>query len=386
MARVGHSSALVDRPLRVLFVADHLGYAGGVMHGASRYYLDVLPRLNRGGRVRAELFILGEPHPFASRLEEAGVRPVFLGRSKWDPRSLLDLWRIARERDAEVLHLLTLKSGLLGLMVARATGRRALVHLHDLNAPGVVMGAMERRAARWADVALATSEPVAEFAVSEMGMPADRVRVLPNGLDAGAYGRRPPGTRERVRRELGIPAGAPVVGVAGRVVEAKGQRVAIRAMQRVRRNQPEAMLVVIGDGPDLPFCRELAQTLSVPVVFAGQREDMADVLAAVDVAAVPSLAVEGFGYTAIEAAAAGRPVVAFASGGLASLVEHGRTGLLVEAGDEEGLAAALARVLAEPAWAERMGLAGRGLAARFGLEHHVAQLEELYAGLAVRDG
>jgi glycosyltransferase involved in cell wall biosynthesis len=113
------------------------------------------------------------------------------------------------------------------------------------------------------------------------------------------------------------------------------------------------------------------------VRLAGQREDVPDILAASDVLAIPSLT-EGLPYVAIEAAAAGRPVVAFDCGGVPDVVLQGQTGILVPAGDESALATAIVRVLADPALAKRLGEAGRRHAGRFTVGRHVARLEEIY--------
>lgn len=370
------------RPVRVLFVADHLGYIGGVVHGASHYYLDVLPRLNSGGAVQAAMCVLGRPHPFAPRLEERGVKLCFLGRSKWDPRALADLWRLVRREEVDVLHLLTMKSAMLGTLVARAADRPALIHLHDVNEPGLLLRAPVRWAGRRARAVLVTAEHVGAFAVRSIGVRPDRVVVVPNGVDARLYEQPAAGTRERVRAELGISPDAAAVGVVGRVTEVKGQHVAIRAMATVRQARPDAVLVVVGDGPGLPACRALARRTGAPVVFTGQRTDVPDVLAALDLAVVPSLVPEGFGYAAAEAAAAGLPIVASASGGLRDLVKHGETGLLVQPGDDAELAAAVLCVLSDPALRGRMSTAGRALAEQYGMDRHIGALERVYAALS----
>ncbi|MGH6945570.1 MAG: glycosyltransferase family 4 protein, partial [Geminicoccaceae bacterium] len=106
--------------------------------------------------------------------------------------------------------------------------------------------------------------------------------------------------------------------------------------------------------------------------------DIPDLLAAVDVAAVPSMCEEGLPFVALEAAAASRPVVAFRSGGLPEIVLHEETGIIVPKGDADGLAQAIARVLADPELARRLGANGRRHAARFTLSRHVERLMAVY--------
>jgi glycosyltransferase involved in cell wall biosynthesis len=165
---------------------------------------------------------------------------------------------------------------------------------------------------------------------------------------------------------------------AGRVIAAKGIDVLIRAAPSV-----EAEFVVCGDGVKLAAMRRLAQRLGVAerVRFTGWLggEQLARELAEASVLALPSVWPEPFGLVGIEALAAGRPVVASATGGIEDWLEHGVNGLRVPAGDPAALAAALNELLADPARQAAMGESGRQLvAARFSRERHVTALGDAY--------
>lgn len=166
---------------------------------------------------------------------------------------------------------------------------------------------------------------------------------------------------------------------AGRVVTPKGVAVLIRAARSV-----DAEFVVCGDGWQLEAMRKLARKLGVHerVRFTGwlAPEALARELAEASVVAMPSLWPEPFGLVGIEAHAAGRPVVASATGGVRDWLKDGVSGLLVEPGDPRALAAALEQLLADPARQHEMGEAGRAIvAARFTPERHVAALVQAYA-------
>jgi phosphatidylinositol alpha-1,6-mannosyltransferase len=160
-----------------------------------------------------------------------------------------------------------------------------------------------------------------------------------------------------------------------RLVTRKGQDVLIRSMDVVRTLVPDAVLVVVGDGPDAGRLRDLARTAPAgSVVFAGAVPDdeLPAHYGACDVFAMPcrsrwgGLEVEGFGIVFLEAAAAGRAVVAGRSGGAAEAVLDGETGLLVEGREPKAVALAVARLLLDPALRGRMGAAGRArVEARF---------------------
>jgi glycosyltransferase involved in cell wall biosynthesis len=169
------------------------------------------------------------------------------------------------------------------------------------------------------------------------------------------------------------------VTFAGRVVTPKGVAVLIRAARSV-----DAQFVVCGDGWQLEAMRKLARKLGVEerVRFTGwlAPERLARELAEASVVAMPSLWPEPFGLVGIEANAAGRPVVASATGGVRDWLKDGVNGLLVEPGDPRALAAALERLLADPDRQAEMGKAGRAIvAARFTPERHVDALVQAYA-------
>jgi glycosyltransferase involved in cell wall biosynthesis len=152
------------------------------------------------------------------------------------------------------------------------------------------------------------------------------------------------------------------------LVEAKGIHHLLYALARLR---PEGWrLRIVGDGPELPHLQRLAARLRLPqrVEFLGLRNDVHEILRATDICVQPTLA-EAFGYTIAEAMACGCAVVASRVGGIPEVIEHGKSGLLVEPRDEAGLAAALERLIAEPPLRRSLGEAARRrVCERFNLE------------------
>lgn len=165
---------------------------------------------------------------------------------------------------------------------------------------------------------------------------------------------------------------------AGRVVAPKGVNVLIRAARDVTGE-----FVICGDGWRLDAMRRLARRLRVEerVTFKGWlgADELAHELADASIVAVPSVWPEPFGLVGIEALAAGRPVVASATGGIGDWLEDGRTGLCVAPGDPHALARALNELLGDPVRQEAMGAAGKRMVAdRYTSERHVAALVEAY--------
>jgi phosphatidylinositol alpha-1,6-mannosyltransferase len=191
------------------------------------------------------------------------------------------------------------------------------------------------------------------------------VSILYPGANLQAF--RPDLPTGDLRERLGV-GDRPLVVCVSRLVTRKGQDVLIRGMPRIRRQVPDATLVIVGDGPYAERLRALASEAPTgSVVFAGQvsEEDLPRYYAMGDVFAMPcrtrlgGMEVEGWGNVFIEASACARPIVVGDSGGARETVVDGETGLLVDGGDVDQVADAVAGLLADPERARRMGIAGR---------------------------
>lgn len=216
------------------------------------------------------------------------------------------------------------------------------------------------------------------------GLPAAKIEVVYSGTDTEWFDpARANGAR--VRRELGLHPGTPLVTQIG-VREPKGNDDLLRAFARIRAARPDARLLLVGARPEKRAPLEtLARTggLGDAVTIWGYRDDVPEVLAAAQVSVDASY--EGLGITGTlrESLAMETPVVATRAMGNPELVGHEEHGLLVPSRDPEALAAAVLRLLADPAWARSLGRAGRGrVVAGFSTRAKIEQLESLYARLA----
>ena len=212
-------------------------------------------------------------------------------------------------------------------------------------------------------------------------VPARLVHVGERGRDAHRF-LAPPGAAEALGRELGIPAGAPVVVAVGRQEPQKGYGSLLRAFARVADAVPEAWLVVAGrEGSDTEALRRLQASLPAceRVCFLGQRDDVAAVLARADVIVCSSWR-EGAAGALIEAMAAGVPIVSVALDGLADVLVDGENALIVS---REDLGPGVLRVLGDPELARRLAEGGRTtFDRRFTLAQATARMLEIYAEVA----
>jgi glycosyltransferase involved in cell wall biosynthesis len=214
--------------------------------------------------------------------------------------------------------------------------------------------------ARWlynraVDVVIAISDGV-RAALLRAGVDAKRIRVVPSGVDPAAV-EAPPEARAAVRAAWAAAPGDVLVVVLGALERRKGHAVLLAAAGRL--DGLPLRYIFCGEGSEHAALATAAAPLGDRVVFAGFRRDVAACLAAADVVALPSLH-EGLGVAALEAMAAGRPVVASRVGGLGEVVVDGETGVLVPPGDPASLAEALRGLAGDPAWRARLGEAGRG--------------------------
>jgi D-inositol-3-phosphate glycosyltransferase len=223
--------------------------------------------------------------------------------------------------------------------------------------------------------------------------PADpaRIHVVPLGVDHAFFG---PGYRPQARRALGLPADGTLLLFVGRIQPLKGADVALRALADL--GDPTARLVIVG-GPSGPRGDETYRGLSelaaqlgvadrVTLVPPQPHELLSSWYRAADVCLVPSRS-ESFGLVALEAAACGTPVVASSVGGLTTLVDHGRTGFLVDGADPAAYAAHVRRIAGDPLLAERLStasvLAARAYTWRSAAHDLRALYDELVCGRLV---
>jgi D-inositol-3-phosphate glycosyltransferase len=217
----------------------------------------------------------------------------------------------------------------------------------------------------------------------------DRIRVVAPGVDHAFFA---PGHRPQARRALGLPGDEPVLLFVGRIQPLKGGDVAVRTLDALR-DHPRARLVVVG-GPSGPrgedhyaSMQKLADQLGLSdrVHFEAPQphELLSTYYRAADVCVVPSRS-ESFGLVALEAAACGTPVVASAVGGLTTLVDHGRTGFVVDPPTPEAFAAATSSVLSDPLLAERLATAAVVRARRYTWAQAAALLRATYEELAAQ--
>jgi glycosyltransferase involved in cell wall biosynthesis len=391
MTAVGARAA----PTRVLRVFSRLNVGGPSLH---------VVLLSAGLRERGyetRLVVGQESAREGDLLELAAARGVDwtrlagLGREvrAWaDARALAGLVRLMREFRPAIVHTHAAKAGVLGRLAAHLTGRPVLVHtfhghvLHGYFGPlrSAAYRLVERALGSRTDAVLAVSEGVKRELLALGVAPARRVRVVELGLELEPLTRPLP--RGVLRREAGIPAGAPLVGAVGRLVPIKDLATLLEAARLVREALPACRFVLVGDGEDRGRLEAEARRLGLADVvhFAGWRADLAAVYGDLDLVANSSRN-EGTPVALIEALAAGRPVVATRVGGTPDLLGEGERGLLVPAGEPGRLARAILDSLRDPEGSLARARAGRShVLARHDVARLLEDIDRLYRDLLAR--
>jgi glycosyltransferase involved in cell wall biosynthesis len=244
-------------------------------------------------------------------------------------------------------------------------------------------GLADRLLARFTDRAIAVSASTADFLVRKRHVPAERVRVILNGAPLREFGTIDPAVGHALRAALGLPPDALVIGSIGRLNAQKGHRHLLAAAAHVLANHAQARLLIVGDGDLMATLRAQAAALGIAerVVFSGHRADIPAVLAAIDVLCISST-YEGTPLVLFEAMAAGRAIVSTAVDGCREVLADGITGLLVPPQDDDALAAALDRVLADGSLRATLAEGAKQASVRYDIASCVAQIEALYDELA----
>lgn len=213
----------------------------------------------------------------------------------------------------------------------------------------------------------------------ELGIPGERTVWIPGAADVVRFGADPDPAAIRDELKLG---GAPVIVAVARLAPNRGHELLLRAFRELLAAVPDARLLLVGKGENRPRLEHLVADLGLGerVIFTGYRDrDLPHVLSAADCFVLMAAGSDDSCRAALEAMAAGRPVVARRVGALPETIVHGETGLLVEDDRPETVAAALASVLGDPARARAMGIAGRRRAmTEFDPERSVDIVEAAY--------
>ena len=364
-------------PVRVCFMIDRLSRAG-----TETQLLALVRELDRA-RVRPTLVLLDGEDDLSRTLEPAhcpvirlGVRKLFSGRAVTAANRLRAFWR---EHRPDVLQTYFLDAAYLGAPLAKMCGIRTVLRVRNnlgywLTRKHRVMNRMLRP---FVDLTLTNTDAGRDALVEGDGVPRARVAVLPNGVDTGRFKRfLLPDTSKRVVRVGCVANLRPVKNIDGLM------RTARAALERF----PQLVFEVAGDGEQRAELAALHAELGLGdrFVLRGSVSDVPGFLRGVDIAVLPSHS-EGMSNALLEYMAAGRAVIATDVGANARVLDGGKCGVVVPAGDSAAVVSAIGELLANPLRAAGYGAAARRrVGAEYSREAMTKRFEAFYGELAGR--
>ena len=373
--------------IHVAFLNDILPVTGG----AERLLMQTLLSLERSRFERTLIITRWDPLLADSEagagvlaaLESAGVRVLGIRRtSRLSPRAWVTIIRWLRLHRVDVMHAHKFGANLAGVVIGRLTGVPVIAHEHGLRAsPSPARRLADQLIGRLAAVVLCVSEADRDRLVTTEHLPPRKVRHVPLGVAAPDA---MPASRTEARRDLGLPVEGVVIVTTAVLRPEKRLDVLLAAFAEVRSTTPDAVLLVMGDGPQRESLETQAATLALGrgVRFLGHRTDVPGVLAAADIGVLCSDH-EGTPLALMEYMNAGLAIAATEVGGVPAMVRNEREGLLVPPGSPAELAAGLRRLCADVPLREALGQAARVRCRReFDLRPFVLALEGLYLDIA----
>ena len=394
----------VSRSLRVLFVNPGRGLGGAehslllLLDGLRARGVDLTLALFGDGPFRAVLesrriptITIDVPRP-VRRVTRYGFSGGGLlmgaGLGLLSLPAVLELATLIRRRDVDIVHTNGLKAHMLGGLAGRLARRPVVWHLRDFFPEGTAGQLLAMAARRLPALIITNSAAVAATVRRDGARPA--TVPIHNPVDLERF--RPGLDRARLRRELGLSNETALIGQIAHLTPWKGHEMFLCIARTIAHELPAAHFVIVGgaiyetaghEGYRATLERQARELgLADRAVFLGERQDVPEILAALDVLVHCPTSPEPFGRAVAEAMAVGTPVVAADSGGIAEIVEEGITGRLVPTGNVDAFAAAVVELLRDPTLRQRMGAAGRHHAERlFHVGAHVAAVLAAYQSI-----
>lgn len=293
------------------------------------------------------------------------------------------LKQIIQKHQAGIVHTFGLRSSTLACKVSRELTIPWIVRLPNINATdyanplrGFLSHWLNNHLIRRAD-ALQVISPQLEGYVKQWRNPPQRVFMIPNGIDSTFYGKQP---SKKCRQSLGIPENSIVIGSVGRLEPIKGYDLLLYAMSKIKRDIPASQLLIIGEGKDRHGLEQSAVQLGLQdaLHLPGYVADVREALSAIDIFVCSSRS-EGVPNAVLEAMATSRPIIATRVGGMESILENEKEGIVIPPDDRQALENALRDLLNHEGKRNKLGQNARNrVENEFSIESMVGNVQAMY--------
>lgn len=379
---------MAQERVKIVYFIGTLGVGG-----AEKHLLNVVRGLDRQ-RFSPQVCCLSEGGPLEGDFREAGCPVTIFGYKGLKPNKVSDILGVAREfyrmvsflkkNRPDIVHCYLYWANIIGGFAARAarcpviiTSRRSLGYFKD-GKPHYQW--LENLTNRFTNIVTVNSKGVMADVLKRERLDPQKIRLIYNGVDYLKH-QKSEAAREKVRNELGLNPGVPLITTVANLIAYKGHMDLLEAASAVHRRVPRAKFLLVGrDGGMEAELRKLISELGLEdtVIFAGPRSDIPGILSSTDIMVLPSHE-EGFPNVVLEGMAAGLPLVVTDVGGNPEAVESGESGLVVPARAPGELAAAIIQLLSRPDFAGQLGQAARKrVETCFSLDSMIMQMEQMY--------
>jgi glycosyltransferase involved in cell wall biosynthesis len=370
------------RPLRILHTDSSTGLGGQEL----RVLSEAVGMVRRGHAVVLAVPPDSDLQEYAKK-HHVPVEPVSLKRRRYGAL-VFDFLKVIRKHGVQVVNT----HGSLDSWTASVAGRlsrRKPIIIRTRHKSTPVANSLRHQILyrRLPHAIITTGEAVRAALMEEQGINESKIVSIPTGVDLSIYRPTPPDAK--IRGDFDLSMQHVVVGTVAFLRDYKGLNYFVEAAKLVTRKHPEARFLIVGNGPEeMTLRRKIKELqLSERVTLTGFREDIPNILAAMDVFALSSVEGEGLPQALTQAMAMARPVVATAVGSVGEVVKDRVTGLLSVPRDPEGLAQNLSLLIENPALRDTLARAGRELIVQsYSVEHMLNRTEELYGQLLQTHG
>lgn len=293
---------------------------------------------------------------------------------------IIRLMGVLKDLQPDVVHTRNW-SGMDGIIAARLAGVSSVVHgehgwgVEDISGLKLKRVLIRRILSLGVKEFTCVSRQMVEWLNNSIRVGSKRITQIYNGIDCDKFHPVTVDDKRKIRAELGLKPNQPVIGIIGRLDPVKDHLSLFDAFLKIRSDIPEAILLVVGDGP---YRNTLEKKAAEGIIFLGNRPDVDNVLSALDVFVLTSLN-EGISNTILEAMATALPVVATNVGGTPEILDDGKTGVLVEPKNISAMASAIKNYVDNPDIARQHGAAGREkVMGHYSVDKMVSEYEKVW--------
>jgi len=377
----------------ILYVIENIEFGGG-----ERVFSQIIRGLDKE---RFGVFVASNPGGiFEKKLTEVGIKinPVRM-TNRYNLGIISRLKKIIKTKDVRIVHSQGGRADFFARIAARISNVPIIISSMAMLVEGYDVSRsrkglyvlIDRWTERWVNKFTVLSEAMRRSLIERHKIPPENIVKIYNGIEIEEYNpdlKEAKNKKLEGKRVLGLKNDVPVIGAIGRLVWQKGFEHLIRAAPEVLKKCPEARFLIVGEGPLKNKLILTGEKLNVAdrITFTGFRSDIKEILASIDVLAMPSL-LEGLPMVLLEAMAMAKPIVATRIDGITEVLENDKTGLLVPFKNPQAFAEAIIRILKDKAKANFFGQNAReAVKEKFSVKKMVEQIELAYEKLLHEKG